>query len=112
MPWMYSLWLRLWGSKIGSRVFWTPDTIIMDRTNLIIEDNVVIGNRSYLSTHVGKFKDGDYLVFIKPIHLKKNCFIGTHCLLGPGTKIEAGQSVDAAHAMIYNKLRKPVYKEV
>jgi hypothetical protein len=111
-PGVYSFWLRLWGSKIGKNVFWTSDTIIMDRTNLIIEDNVVIGNRSYLSSHVGKIKNGEYMIFIKPIHLKKGCFIGTHCMLGPGTNVEEGQAIDAAHAMIYNKLRKPVYEEV
>ena len=31
IPGLYSLWLRLWGSQIGSLTYWAPGTRILDR---------------------------------------------------------------------------------
>ena len=32
IPGVFSLWLRLWGSKIGKRIYWTPHFEISDRS--------------------------------------------------------------------------------
>lgn len=104
IPEFYSAWLRLWGSTVGKGIYWTPHTRIADRTHLVIGDGVLIGNASYLSPHVVKKKDNRYLLFLRPIILKNNSLVGTHCTLGPGSILEEGQSLEAFEVMMGRKV--------
>ncbi len=52
VPGLYSIWLRLWGAKIGGLVYWSPGLNIFDRPFLDIGGRVVIGADTKLSPHL------------------------------------------------------------
>ena len=112
IPGVYSFWLRLWGSKIGKRVYWTPHTRVGDRTMLDFGDNVFIGNATYISPHVVKAKGESFVLLIEPVKLNSNTFVGTHCVLGPGATLEKGQVLPPFTALIGKKARKIDFSEV
>lgn len=92
-PPIYSFWLRLWGSKIGKRVFWSPTMDITDRAHLEIGDDVLFGHRVILLSHVITPKDGRKLLFVKNIKMGSKTFIGAGCRFGPGTSLAEGTLV-------------------
>lgn len=110
IPGAYSLWLRLWGSRIGRFVFWTPGVEIVDRTNLDIGSMVVFGNKSYLSPHVVRVKNNRILLYLKTIKIGDRAFIGFASRLGPGVVVGPGEVVPAGSDLYPNQVfesRKP-----
>jgi len=88
LPEIYSIWLRLWGSKIGRMVYWAPDVVLLDRTHLNIGSHNFIGG-SKLSSHIAIPRtDGSLEIVFEPIHIGSKVFIATQCNIGPGTKIK------------------------
>ena len=88
LPGIYSVWLRLWGSKIGKMIYWGPDVVILDRTHLNIGSYNFIGG-STLSAHLAiPNKDGTMRFVVKPIEIGSNVFVSTQCNIGPGSKIK------------------------
>src|SRR4249920_1066630 len=51
VPGAYSAWLRLWGSRIGRGVVWTPIVEVIDRSLLDIGDQVFFGHKVALCSH-------------------------------------------------------------
>jgi acetyltransferase-like isoleucine patch superfamily enzyme len=92
-PPIYSFWLRLWGSKIGKNVFWSPTMDITDRGHLEIGDEVLFGHRVILLSHVITPKDGRKLLYVKNIKMGNKTFIGAGCRFGPGTDLADGTLV-------------------
>jgi len=86
-PGAYSSWLRLWGSKIGHAVNWTPECQIVDRGHLEIGDRVFIGNRSYLSAHVIKKSKDRYFLYVKRIQIGADTMISYQAHISPGVVI-------------------------
>jgi hypothetical protein len=93
LPGLYSGWLRLWGSKIGKNVFWTPGTIVNDRSLMDVGDFVIFGHNTYMSSHLLRVKNGRFFVYIKKIKIGSNCFIGAFTKMGPGTTIQSGSQI-------------------
>ncbi|MBY0414837.1 MAG: hypothetical protein K2Q18_11755 [Bdellovibrionales bacterium] len=87
VPGLYSLWLRLWGSKIGKNVNWV-NTLVIDRSGLDIGDNVFFGYQCYLSAHVAMIMNGKLILYFKHISVGSNSFIGASSVLTPGSKIK------------------------
>ena len=52
VPGLYSLWLRLWGAKIGRLTYWGAGLRILDRSFLRIGDDVIFGAAVRLNPHV------------------------------------------------------------
>ena len=88
VPALYSLWLRLWGSKVGKLVYWTAGTKVLDRSFLRIGDHVGFGIDTLLGTHLHV---GDEFI-IAPITLEDNVVVGAHSLIGPGVTVKAGEA--------------------
>ena len=103
LPEMYSTWLRLWGSKVGSGVFWVPGNVINDRNLLNIGSRVVFGHQVYISAHLLRVKNDKFMLYAKKITIGDNCFIGAFSKLGPGTNIKAGTIVNAGSYYTVNK---------
>ncbi len=96
VPSLYSMWLRLWGSKIGKLTYWSPGTRIFDRSYLNVGDHVIFGVGSRLSSHViVKNEDGVRELQLAPITVEKNSIIGAYSLLSPGTFISAEECTRA-----------------
>jgi acetyltransferase-like isoleucine patch superfamily enzyme len=87
LPGAYSSWLRMWGSKIGRKVNWTPECQIVDRGYLEIGDRAFIGNRSYFSAHVLKKTDNRYFLYVKRIQIGSDTMISYSAHVSPGVVI-------------------------
>ena len=96
IPGLYSLWLRLWGSQIGSLTYWAPGTRILDRSFLNIGDSVILGLGTRLSPHVIMKDDyGTLMLHLDTITVEDNSVIGGYSLLSAGTRILKGSATRA-----------------
>ena len=97
IPCAYSAWLRLWGSKVGRHVYWTPRVEILDRHMMRIGDNVVFGHRVICTSHIiVKKPNGDLLMILRPIR------IGSGTLIGAGARIGVGVRIPEQAVIPYN----------
>lgn len=100
VPGLFSLWLRAWGSKVGRRVYWTPQIQILDRSLLDIGCGVLFGHKVFTSSHVvTRTKSGRLLLMVDRITIGDNAFIGAGTRIGPGVTVEEGAVVAAASEM-------------
>jgi hypothetical protein len=90
VPGLYSLWLRLWGSKVGRNVHWTPNVEITDRSMLIIGDRVVFGHKTKCLGHAIKPRGKSMLLYVRAIRIGNDVFIGAGSRIGPGVVINDG----------------------
>ena len=96
VPGLFSLWLRLWGSKVGKSVYWTPHCLITDRQLLEIGSNALVGHKSYFFPHLIKpSKSGRLLLIVKRVRVGDRVFIGAGSRLAPGVEIEDGAFLGA-----------------
>jgi acetyltransferase-like isoleucine patch superfamily enzyme len=108
IPGAFSLWLRLWGAKIGKNVYWTAHIEISDRTLLEIGDNVVIGHACGFYSHVIKPKKNDLMLYVKRVKIGNNAFIGAGSYIAAGVNVVDGVFLTAntnlyPNSMIYNQ---------
>lgn len=88
IPYAYSAWLRLWGSKIGKGVYWTPNVEILDRHMMRIGDDVVFGHQAICSAHiVTRKRNGRLVLVLRAIEIGSNSLIGGEARIGPGVRI-------------------------
>ena len=107
IPGAFSLWLRMWGSKVGAAVYWTPRVDIVDRNLLDIGDRVIFGDKVECFGHVFKPKQGRLLLYVKRVHIGRHVFIGAGSRLGPGVRIADGANVPVLSVLFPNQnLRK------
>jgi hypothetical protein len=87
IPGAYSAWLRLWGSRIGRGVYWSPNVEVLDRGLVEVGDHVVFGHKAKLISHVACPKRGRMIVYVKRIRIGSRSFVGAFSGLGPGAQI-------------------------
>lgn len=111
VPGCYSSWLRLWGSKVGSHVVWTPQVEISDRSLLEIGDRVVFGHKVALFSHVvDKHAQHGFRLYLKRVHIGDAVFLGAGCRLGPGSYIAEGTRLPVLTDVYVNEKREPETK--
>jgi hypothetical protein len=103
IPGVFSLWLRLWGSKVGKNVYWTPQLEISDRSLIEIGDNVVFGNGVGIYSHIIKPKKQDLLLYVKKVKIGNNVFLGAWNHIAPGVTIVDGTYVPVFTHVYPNK---------
>jgi hypothetical protein len=101
-PGLYSAWLRLWGSKVGKKVNWTPECQLVDRGHLEIGDRVFFGNRCYLSAHALKKIKTHYLLYVKKVTVGSDTMISYSAHLGPGVMIGTRCHIEAGAELYPN----------
>ncbi|MFT6067695.1 MAG: acetyltransferase-like isoleucine patch superfamily enzyme [Bacteriovoracaceae bacterium] len=123
IPGGYSLWLRLWGSKVGKGVYWTPNVEIDDRSMVEIGNHVLFGHKVELISHVVGGKKGNFSLYSKNIVIGDGSFVGAGSRLGPGAEIEAGcflpvlsdiyvdEYIPKKHSLKYKHPRWPIKKK-
>lgn len=95
VPGLFSVWLRLWGSKIGKNVYWAGCCDITDRYLLDIGDNVIVGYKVAFYGHaVTPTKDGLVLCY-RDIIVKNNSMLGALAKIGPGVIVHEKTIVKA-----------------
>jgi acetyltransferase-like isoleucine patch superfamily enzyme len=87
-------------TKIGKHVFINFDCVFLDLGGITIDDNVLIAPKVSLLTegHPTSIEDRHSLV-PKPIHIKKNAWIGANATILPGVAI-GENAVVAAGAVV------------
>jgi hypothetical protein len=90
---LYSPWLRLWGSRVGRGVYWTPKAEVVDRGLLDLGDRVVVGHLVGFYSHMIKPVDGNLLLIVKRVRVGDGALIGAGSNLGPGAEVAAGAFV-------------------
>lgn len=103
IPGLFSVWLRLWGAKVGRNVYWTPGLEIADRSLLEIGDYVVIGHRVGIYSHVIKPRKQDLILYVKKVKIGHNVFVGAGSHLAPGVVIEDGVYLPVATNLYPNQ---------
>ena len=91
LPGVYSLWLRLWGAKIGRLTYWSAGTIVLDRPLLVVGDHCGFGVGVRLAAHVHVENE----LWLEPPVVEGHVVVGAYSLLGPGTVLKANQSTKA-----------------
>ena len=91
IPGCYSLWLRLWGSRIGRFTYWAPGTTILDRGFLDLGDQVIFGAGVKVNPHV--IEKGKLL--LAPVVIGDHVTVGGYSLLTAGTMISEDEAVRA-----------------
>jgi len=90
VPGLYSAWLRLWGSRIGRSVYWTPNVEITDRHALDIGARVVCGHKCKFLGHAIKPSGRQMALYTRTITIGSDVFIGAGSRIGPGAVIADG----------------------
>lgn len=87
IPGAFSLWLRLWGSRVGKRVYWTPRVEIADRSLLDIGDDVVFAHKVECYAHAIKPRRGRLILYVRRIRIGSRVFVGAGTRIGPGARV-------------------------
>ena len=96
VPGLYSAWLRMWGSRIGRLTYWSPGTLITDRSFLSVGDDVVFGAGVRMNPHVlAKGKEGELELVLACVRVGNRVIVGGYSLLTAGTEISDGETTRA-----------------
>jgi hypothetical protein len=92
IPGLYSMWLRLWGARVGALVYWSPGVVVLDRPLVRIGKQVIFGVGARLNPHV-LAPDGPrrMALYLSPITIGDDTLVGGYSLLLPGCEIAAGE---------------------
>jgi acetyltransferase-like isoleucine patch superfamily enzyme len=94
LPGFYSMWLRLWGSRVGYGVDWPVRMDVLDRSLMDIGNRVVFAREVELCAHVRKKTDGGRTrVLVRGVRIGSHAFIGAGTRIGPGASIPSNASV-------------------
>lgn len=107
IPGTFSIWLRLWGARIGRNVYWTPGLEIADRGFLEVGDRVVIGHRVGIYPHVIKPRRQDLMLYVKKVKIGNDVFVGAGSRLAPGVVIQDDTYVPVETDFYPNQQVKP-----
>ncbi len=104
IPGLFSIWLRLWGSRIGKNVYWTPAIEITDRSLLEVGDDVVFGHRVICISHVISPRRNSMALYVKLIRIESRAFIGAGSRLGPGVVVKEGTHLPVLSDLYVNEV--------
>jgi four helix bundle protein len=107
IPGAFSLWLRLWGAKVGRGIYWMPELEIADRGAIEIGDRAVIGHKVGIYSHIIKPKKQDLMLYVKTVKIGNDAFIGSASRLGPGVAISDGSYIPVTSDLFPNQKINP-----
>lgn len=100
MPGFYSLWLRLWGSRVGYGVEWPVRMDVLDRNLMDIGNRVVFAREVELSAHKrSKTEDAASRVLVREVRIGSNAFLGANARLEPGAFVPSNGAL-AEHGVV------------
>lgn len=96
-PGVFSVWLRLWGSKVGKSVYYTPHLELSDRGLLEIGHGCVFGYNVKIAGHyISPSKEKGLKLYVRKVVIEDGGFVGAASRLAPGVRVKAGALVKAA----------------
>jgi acetyltransferase-like isoleucine patch superfamily enzyme len=95
-PGFYSMWLRMWGSRIGYGVEWPVRMDVLDRQLMDIGNRVVFSHEVELAAHVRKKTDGGASrALVRRVRIGSYAFLGVSVRVGPGAVVPSNEQVPA-----------------
>jgi acetyltransferase-like isoleucine patch superfamily enzyme len=111
IPGSYSMWLRLWGSRVGYGVEWPVNIAVLDRDLMDIGNRVVFSRQVELAAHVRKKTEGGSRVLVRRVRIGSYAFLGAGARIGPGAVIPANAAVPAlAHVGVNETFGEGVHQ--
>ena len=96
-PGLFSVWLRLWGSKVGKSVYYTPLLELADRGLLEIGHGCVFGYNVKISCHyITPSREKGLKLYVRKVVIEDGGFVGAASRLAPGVRVKSGALVKAA----------------
>lgn len=94
IPGFYSIWLRMWGSRVGYGVEWPVRIDVLDRNLMDIGNRVVFAREVELSAHARqKLDGGGSRVLVRPVRIGSYAFVGAGARIGPGGAVPHNANV-------------------
>ncbi len=103
IPGFYSMWLRMWGSRVGYGVEWAVRMDVLDREMMEIGNRVVFAREVELSAHVRQKVETGLRVLVRPVRVGAYAFIGAGSRMGPGAVVPADANVPALTVVDVNE---------
>lgn len=103
VPGAYSIWLRLWGAKIGKHVYWTPRIEVIDRNLIEIGNNSIVGHRAAMCSHLISKENGKLVLTARKVRIGHAVMVGAGSRLGPGTTISDHITVPVCTDLLLNQ---------
>jgi acetyltransferase-like isoleucine patch superfamily enzyme len=95
-PGVFSVWLRLWGSKVGKAVYYTPHLELADRGLLEIGHGCVFGYNVKIACHyISPSKEKGLKLYVRKVVIEDGGFVGAASRLAPGVVVKSGALVKA-----------------
>ncbi|MGE0186639.1 MAG: hypothetical protein AB7Q23_12685 [Hyphomonadaceae bacterium] len=105
IPGFYSMWLRMWGSRIGYGVVWPVRMDVLDRGLVEIGNRVVFDREVELAAHVRqKTEGGGARVLVRGVRVGSHAFIGAGARIGPGASVPSNANVPALAVVGVNEV--------
>ncbi|MBC7769271.1 MAG: hypothetical protein H7124_10835 [Phycisphaerales bacterium] len=96
IPGFYSMWLRLWGSRVGYGVTWPVRIDVLDRNLIDIGNRVTFDREVELAAHVRqKMEGGAARVLVRTVRVGSHAFLGARARIGPGANVPHNANVPA-----------------
>ncbi len=96
VPGLYSLWMRLWGARIGRLTYWAPGLRILDRSFVSLGDDVIFGAAVRINPHVLlRNEQGELALILATVNIGDRAVVGGYSLLTAGTEIPADECTRA-----------------
>jgi hypothetical protein len=99
-PGLFSLWLRLWGAKIGKNVYWVPSVTVLDRGLLEVGDQVIFGHLSGTSSHIIKPVLDKLYVYVQWVKIGDRVLVGGESRVGAGAYVKPGVVIPFRHTVL------------
>jgi len=97
IPGFYSMWLRMWGSRVGYGVTWPVRIDVLDRNLVDIGNRVTFERDVELAAHVRqKTEGGAARVLVRTVRIGSHAFLGARVRVGPGASVPHNANVPAA----------------
>jgi len=104
IPGSYSLWLRIWGSRVGYGVSWPVRIDVLDRNLVDIGNRVTFERDVELSAHVRqKLEGGGSRVLVRPVRVGSYAFLGARSRIGPGAVVPHNANLPALTVVDVNQ---------
>jgi hypothetical protein len=104
IPGFYSMWLRMWGSRIGYGVEWPVRMDVLDRNLMDIGNRVVFSREVELAAHVRKKQEGaGSRTLVRQVRVGSHAFIGAGARIGPGASVPHNANVPAMAVVDVNE---------
>jgi acetyltransferase-like isoleucine patch superfamily enzyme len=105
IPGFYSMWLRMWGSRVGYGVVWPVRIDVLDRNLMDIGNRVTFDREVELAAHVRqKLEGGGSRVLVRPVRIGGHAYVGAGARIGPGATVPHNANVPALTMVRVNEI--------